>query len=533
MLGELVDLRRALESDEIIPCFQPIVELNTGRLTGFEVLARWQHPQLGLILPENFISLAEQNGLIGQLMRQVLRGAFLSAPVLGETLGLSVNVSATQLRDLSLPGQIREEAERAGFPLKRLTVEITESALLDNLERAKKITGELRSMGCRLALDDFGTGYSSLRHLQELPFDDLKIDRIFVGAMTNTRDSRKIVAAIVGLGQSLGLRTVAEGIETEEQAEILLWLGCQLGQGWLYGRPAPAAELPVLVEALPQSKPVVLTTPGDGWAVSSLEAMPTQRLAQLQAIYDGAPVGLCFLDRNLRYVSLNKKLADMNGASVASHLGRTVKEMFPEWFPKYEPYLLRALQGESISDIEVLRQATKPGDADQTVLSSYQPAWDELDEVIGVSIAVMDITARKEAENALASLREIDAHHRHLAEFHQPVPWIMDADGNSIQVSSIWVPASKLGGTKMRNMGWLEALHVDDLAPTMKTMRDALRTGKPIDIEYRVKDIDGDWKWMRSRGAPRLGPTGEIIRWYGSVEDLNKPWQAEAEVHVN
>jgi PAS domain S-box-containing protein len=533
MLGELIDLRQALDSDAVVPCFQPIAELNSGRITGFEVLARWQHSQLGPILPENFISLAEQNGLIGQLMRQVLRRAFMSASILGESLELSVNVSPVQLRDLELPGQIRGVAERAGFPLNRLTVEITESALMDNLERAKKITGELRTMGCRLALDDFGTGYSSLRHLQELPIDDLKIDRVFVGAMTSTRDSRKIVAAIVGLGQSLGLRTVAEGVETEEQAEILLWLGCQLGQGWLYGRPVPAEALPGLVAALPQPMPVVLTTPGDGWAVSSLEAMPTQRLAQLQAIYDGAPVGLCFLDRNLRYVSLNKKLADMNGASVASHLGRTVKEMFPQWFPKYEPYLLRALQGESNSDVEVLRQGTKPGEADQTVLSSYQPAWDELDEVIGVSIAVMDITARKQAEKALASLHEIDAHHRHLAEFHQPVPWIMDADGNSIQVSSVWVPATKLGGSKMRNMGWLEALHVDDLAPTMKTMRDALRTGKPIDIQYRVRGIDGDWKWMRSRGAPRLGPSGEIIRWYGSVEDLNRPWQPEGAVLVH
>lgn len=466
-------------------------------------------------------------------MRQVLRNAFRSTAAIGETLRLSVNVSPVQLRDLGLPAQIREEAEHAAFPLNRLTVEITESALMDNLDRAKKITGELRSMGCRLALDDFGTGYSSLRHLQELPFDDLKIDRVFVGGMTNARESRKIVAAIIGLGQSLGLRTVAEGVETEDQAEILLWLGCQLGQGWLYGRPMPAEALPALLAAQPQPIPVILTAPGDGWAVSSLEAMPTQRLAQLQAIYDGAPVGLCFLDRNLRYVSLNKKLADMNGAPVAAHLGRTVKEMFPQWFPKYEPYLLRALHGESISDIEIFRKAATSGETDQTVLASYQPAWDEFDEVIGVSVAVMDISARKRAEEALESLREIDAHHRHLAEFHQPVPWIMDADGNSIQVSSLWVPATKLGGAKARNMGWLEALHADDLAPTMKTMRDALQTGKPIDIQYRVKDIDGEWKWMRSRGTPRLGPTGEIIRWYGSVEDLNQTWPTEDMQRVN
>jgi PAS domain S-box-containing protein len=533
MVGTLDDLRAALEKDEVIPCFQPMVELNSGRLAGFEVLGRWQHPGLGPILPENFISLAEQNGLIGQLMQQVLRKAFLSAPVLGETLGISVNVSPIQLRDLSLPGQIRDQLDRAGFPAQRLTVEITESAFLDNLERAKKITGELKAIGCRLALDDFGTGYSSLRHLQSLPFDDLKIDRSFVGSMSHTRDSRKIVAAIVGLGRSLGLKTVAEGVETEEQAEMLLWLGCELGQGWLFGHPVLADELAEVVAASRQPMTKVLTTPGDGWAASSLEALPTQRLAQLQAIYDGAPVGLAFLDRNLRYISLNKKLADMNGASVAAHLGKSPREMFPQWFQKYEPYLLRALQGESIADVEISRPAAGPGQMDQTVLASYQPAWDEADEVIGVSIAVMDITERKQAEDALKALRESDADQRHLAQFNHQVPWIMDAEGNSIQVSSLWVPAAKLSTVKTRNLGWLEALHVEDLAPTIKAMREALRSGKPIDIQYRVKDINGDWRWMRSRGAPRFGPSGEITRWYGSVEDIDEPQGAEEPLYVN
>ena len=148
MFGKLIDLRRALERDQVIPCFQPLVELNTGRLLGFEVLARWQHPELGPILPENFIALAEENGLIGPLMRQVVRKAFCSASDLGETLGLAVNISPLQLRDLTLPSQILEEAERARFAPQRLTIEITESAFLDNLELAKKITGELKAIGC-------------------------------------------------------------------------------------------------------------------------------------------------------------------------------------------------------------------------------------------------------------------------------------------------------------------------------------------------------------------------------------------------
>jgi EAL domain-containing protein (putative c-di-GMP-specific phosphodiesterase class I) len=142
--------------------------------------------------------------------------SFSSFQLLPDQLTLAVNASPIQMRDSSLPTQISQSAEETGFPLRRLIVEITESALHHNLEHAQQITGELKAMGCRLALDDFGTGYSSLLHLQSLKFNELKIDRSFVNSMTTSRDSRKIVAAIIGLGQSLGLDTVAEGVETEE-----------------------------------------------------------------------------------------------------------------------------------------------------------------------------------------------------------------------------------------------------------------------------------------------------------------------------
>jgi EAL domain-containing protein (putative c-di-GMP-specific phosphodiesterase class I) len=192
------------------------------------------------------------------------------------------------LHYLSLPRQIRDLAEDHGFPPQRLTVEITESALVNNLDRAQKIAIELREMGCSLALDDFGTGYSSLTHLQALPFSKLKIDRSFVKSMTEKRESRKIVAAVVGLGHSLDMITVAEGVETKEQADILLWLGCELGQGWLYGRPLPAEHIPSTIAASPLTLSTQsLASGGGSLRVSGLEALPAQRSAQLQAIYDG------------------------------------------------------------------------------------------------------------------------------------------------------------------------------------------------------------------------------------------------------
>jgi PAS domain S-box-containing protein len=513
---ELAEVRRALENEELVPFFQPLVELRTGQLAGFEVLARWQHPQLGPVLPENFIALAEQNGLIGQLMEQTLQKAFLSASDLPEPLVMAINVSPSQWQDLELPVHILNAAEKANFSPARLTIEITESALFNNLNKAKTIAHEFKAAGCRLALDDFGTGYSSLAHLQALPFDELKIDRSFVSSMAKTRESRKIVAAIVGLGHSLSLITVAEGVETEQQADMLLWLGCELGQGWLYGKAVPADKIPNFVEATPRRVSAGMSRPGEDWAVSSLEALPTQRLAQLQAIYDGAPVGLAFVDRNLRYVSVNRCLADLNGVPIAAHIGKTVKEILSISYVRVEPYLLRALGGEPVTDFEVSRPSNTPGGLDWIARVSYQPAFDEADEVIGVSIAVSDITESKRIENAL---RESDERQQNI---QAKVPWIMDAEGNSLFVSSGWVRTTNLSRKTMPNLGWLEPLHSDDLERVMKTMKDAMRTGKPIDIEYRVMSIDGDWRWMRSRGSPRFGPSGEITRWYGSVEDIHE-----------
>ena len=510
------DVIRALENDELVPCFQPIVELRTGRLTGFEVLARWNHSQLGLVLPENFISLAEENGLIGQLTRQILSKAFLSAPVLPEPLFLAVNISPIQLQYLSLPRQIHDVAEDSMFPLQRLVVEITESALVNNLELAQKIAHELKEMGCMLSLDDFGTGYSSLRHLQTLPFDVLKIDRSFISSMTDKRDSRKIVAAIVGLGHSLGLTTVAEGVETEEQAEILLQLDCEMVQGWLYGRPLTADSIPHLVAAAARTPSTSLSMHGTNRAGSGLEALPAQRLAQLQAIYDGAPVGMCFLDRNLRYVSINRELAKYAGASVAAHLGNSVKDMVPWFFASLEPYFLRALQGEAIRDVESSEPGIKPSEGGRTALLSYQPAFDEVGEVIGISFVVVDITARKRTEEAL---RESEEHLRYMVEQNPEIPWVTDAEGNNLDVSSRWTKITGLSMEKTRGMGWLDALHPEDVELIMK----ALHTASPIDVELRVKSIDGSWRWMRFRGSPRLGPSGQIVCWLGSVEDVCKP----------
>jgi PAS domain S-box-containing protein len=403
---DLAEVNHALENGEFLPYFQPQVQLRSGKLTGFEVLARWNHGTRGIIPPDDFIPMAERGGWIHALTHQILVKAFSSVLPLHGALQLSVNISPIQLRDPSLAKQFEEIAKLTGFSLERVMVEITESAMTDNLAQARLTTEELKQLGCKLTLDDFGTGYSSLRHLQSLPFDELKVDKSFVISMVEKRDSRKIVAAVVGLGQSLGLTTVAEGVESHEQAEMLLWLGCDTGQGWLFGKPQPAESLPAVLSAPRQKVATGIAFPWKNLSIGSMEGLPAQKLAQLQAVYDGAPVGLGFLDRGLRYVNVNRQLAQMGGRSVEEYLGRTPEEVVPDMYPKFETYIRRALQGEAIAGFEINMPATATRGL-RTLLVSYQPARDEAGEVVGVSIAALDFTARKQAEEKLQQYERV------------------------------------------------------------------------------------------------------------------------------
>jgi PAS domain S-box-containing protein len=514
------DIRRAFDEDEFYPVFQPLVELRTGQLAGFEALARWRHKVQGAIMPDDFIPSVENTGFIDRLTRVLLEKAF-SSPVFKDTalpLSLSINVSSPQLLGSNLAKRIGDVARPARFPLDRITIEITETALVDDLDRARAVANELKALHCKLALDDFGTGYSSLKHLHALPFDEIKVDKSFVSSMTEKRESRKIVAAVVALGQSLGLRTVAEGVEKQDQANMLLWLGCDLGQGWLFGKPAPISTLPLMIADKRRYLPVAVPAPLNEDSVMSFEALPADRLAQLQAIYDGAPVGLCFLDRKMRYVSLNKRLAELNGVPLLAHLGRTVAEVIPQVFPKVEPYIRRALQGEPVYGVEVHKPPLEEGGETLTHLLSYQPARDEGGELLGVSVAITDITRTKRTE---AALRESEDHFRSMMKLHPHVPWVVNTKGEVTEGGPRWEALTGQPISEALGRGWLKMLHPDDIEHTKQAIRHSLATGDPIDIEYRIRRPNGEWTRMRSRGAPRFGPSGKIICIYGVVEEVH------------
>jgi len=232
-----VGLRGAIPRQEIVPYFDQQIDLTTGRLNGFEVLARWEHPLRGLIGPDVFIPIAEETGMISDLSLSVMRQAFLAAKDWEPTLTISVNISPWQLKDAWLAQKIIKVLTETGFPANRLEIEITESSLFDNLALVQSIVGSLKNQGIRLALDDFGTGYSSLAHLRALPFDRIKIDKSFVMSINENAESAAIVNAIARLGDSLNLPITAEGIEDGAIEERLRTLGCSKGQGYFYGRP--------------------------------------------------------------------------------------------------------------------------------------------------------------------------------------------------------------------------------------------------------------------------------------------------------
>ena len=242
------DLRRALERQEIVPYYQPIVELDTGTLVGFEALARWRHPTRGMLLPELFIPVAEETGLVVELGARMLAEAcrqvrqWQRADRRWSALGISVNVSGRQLSQGGLAADVERVLGATGLEPAHLTLEITESALMHNVTAGWTTVARLHAMSVGLHLDDFGTGYSSLGYLQSFPAQGLKINRSFVSRMDQAPQRLAIVKAIVSLAHDLGMEVIAEGLETRAQVETLRAFGCRRGQGFRFSKPLPAEQ---------------------------------------------------------------------------------------------------------------------------------------------------------------------------------------------------------------------------------------------------------------------------------------------------
>jgi diguanylate cyclase (GGDEF)-like protein len=242
------DMRRALIANEFVLHYQPIVDLASGALIEFEALVRWQHPMRGLTPPADFIAVAEETGFIVEIGEWVAGEACRKAVAWGAKFGrgrapgVSVNLSPRQFAQPDLIERVTAILVKSGVDPRKVVFEITESSTIGDSERAVHVLGALKALGLKLSVDDFGTGYSSLSYLHRLPIDMLKIDRSFVSEMMHNRESRQIIRTILRLADSLGMRVVAEGIETVEQMAELRGFGCQFGQGYFFSRPLREAD---------------------------------------------------------------------------------------------------------------------------------------------------------------------------------------------------------------------------------------------------------------------------------------------------
>lgn len=259
------ELADAIENDEIKPHYQIKVDVATGRVTGAEVLARWIHPTLGPVPPGEFTQIAEQSGLIVPLGRKILEKACRDALNFPAEMGIAVNLSIVQFVRDDLVKTVRDVLQNTGFPAHRLTLEVTESLMISEADRAVEILSRFRAMGISIALDDFGTGYSALNYLRQFEWDELKIDRSFVMEIETDERAGSIVGSIVSMAHMLGIKVTAEGAETFGQIEILRDAGCDTIQGYHFGRPVPAGEFTLsILHGVANAAKLAGGAPGEG-----------------------------------------------------------------------------------------------------------------------------------------------------------------------------------------------------------------------------------------------------------------------------
>lgn len=366
-------LEAALRQDAIRPAFQPIVQLKDASIASFEVLARWEDEALGSVPPDRFIPVAESSGLITSLTMRIIEAACAAAGDWEGEFRLAFNIPPRHLEDSRLPRLFEEAVRRGGFPLERTAVEITETGEIRDLEAARETIGAMRAGGVRIAIDDFGTGHSGLSRLQSIPFDEIKVDRRFVRCLEESPDSRSILGAMIGLGQRLGSPVVAEGVETPGQAEALRSLGCDLAQGWLFGHPVPASQVPALLRAREEAVA--------GWEPRS--GAPVHRLAGIEAAYAAAPIGLLFLDRGLWVRSANRHGAALLGQEHELLEGRPVQALGPGLARAARDALAHAERGAPIPPSRL------PAGRSQGLLGFQASAVrDAAGELLGLSIVL-------------------------------------------------------------------------------------------------------------------------------------------------
>ncbi|CAN5371721.1 hypothetical protein BH09ACT8_BH09ACT8_05340 [soil metagenome] len=500
-------LREALHSRAICAYFQPIVSLADQHILGFEVLARWNDPVRGVISPAEFIPTADEHGMLDELLDQLMREAFTAASQWPHDVFLGFNVAPSQLLNPHLVTRVKAAANDCHFPLTRVHIEVTESALMRDMARAEKTLQDFIDQGCMIAMDDFGTGYSSLAWLSALPFSKIKIDIQFVSAMHHHRQSRKIVAAIIGLGQSLGLAVVAEGVETTAQVDLLARMGCQLAQGYLYSRPVPADQVAALI------------TPGAEPAAGSA-AHPTQmslevRALQLADLYNSEQTAIAFTDPSGTVIAASAAFTELMAGSKSPIVGQRIFDLIT-----FTPEMLAELRAGDLLNRTFPTFECRTHRGGQALIA-VRPLRDEDHELMGLTVMCIDITGPRGDEPASAvpstsppgSIGADDRYSWQLGDHGS----VLSVGQGAEEVSADADPGDHVAlGT-----GWVDFVHPDDLGEALRGHAEAIATGEPYDVDLRLHGGDGKYQWFRVHNVPQRGAQDAMVRWHGHCEPLS------------
>ena len=547
------ELQRALDEDELRVVYQPIVSLEDLRVTGFEALVRWQHPERGLLEPAAFVPLAEESGLIVALGRFVLDEACRQRAVWGDKLGaqgevtIAVNLSARQLAESDVVGLVVSTLAASGIRSRSLCLEVTETSLLD-VATASETLEALAAMGVRIALDDFGTGFSSVGHLRRFPVHIIKIDRSFVADLDATDEAPPLVAALAALARTLGVEVVAEGVENQAQFAAVRRLGIESAQGSFFSRPLTAEGATALLERHPSElmarlAGLALTQPADkrlggpprrGRAADS-DVAPSRTVAELEGllaahrmIVDNYPEGaLIVFDADLRYVVAGGPGLATYSTSAEKLEGRTIWEALdPVTCAIVEPHYRAALRGEAS-----VFNLTRDG---RTRELRVNPLWDENGErVIGGLVCTRDSTEERRAIEALAEAEE-----RFRAAFeYAPIGMaVVDLEGGFRSVNPALCEITGYTEAEMLGLTHQQITHPDDNG-TNRDQKAKLLTGELRRnlFEKRFCHADGHVVWILLSASVVRDAAGVPLYFISQMQDITERkhqeevlrWQAE------
>jgi PAS domain S-box-containing protein len=494
------DLFAAVEGSRFVPAFQPFIDLETQKTIGFEVLARWDHPAHGVITPDAFISTAESVGAINAITFQVLEKACRELSCAPRNLTLALNLSPVQFRNDEIVSLIGGVVSNAGLLPFQIEIELTENALLDDIETAHQVAKRFRDEGYLLSLDDFGTGFSSLTRLHSLPFNTLKIDKQFVGSMGQNPASRRIVSSVIDLGQSLGMRVVAEGIETPHQLALLKRMGCNVGQGYHLGRPT--------LGKLPRE----LRYPFGGRAKGASGASRYQRKFHSEAIYENSPCALALLDGDGRILRMNEQFAHLMSLveeqSIGSH--------FAEHFDRKNAVRITRILAYMARGREIRQQEVRDRRSGKNFLVNCTRVNDDDGVFIGFSLALTDISRLRQVE---AVLKADEGYARLLAtEERLHIIWAANSAG-TIDYLGPTLSATESVGMEDRIKDWYGRMHPDDHIRVRKKWLEWLPSKLPFETNFRVRDVSGHWRQVRSAAKPSFDSAGQVESWIGLITD--------------